>query len=270
MVAMMVERHPPVAWVSHRLWYYPLPFQALAVFAALWGLDHLARRPGGLPRLVPIGVAALVVLNVAQWPEMRAEIDTDPAFSDQLRRSALLVRSLRQGHAELLLDGDHRRFYFEFLDTFPRFAGRARVQVGEGEGVLLSEIRNARVVAWAKQQSHLVARTDAPGTYLLVGSVRLRPGDSVDVILGSPPRRIARLERTASLEGVERVRIPLDLPAGLIDLMLLSRLPEFRVPDLPRRTRAAYQVELPFLLWPATRAESAQYDSTLDTPQSRH
>ncbi len=256
MVAMMVERHPPVAWISHRLWYYPFPYQAVLLFGLLWGLDRLAAQRGGrLPVAVPVALAGLVVLNVARWPEKRVEIDTDPAFADQLRRSALLVRSLQTGHAEALLDGDHRRFYFECLDLFPALAAHGRAQAGEGSGILVSEIRDNRVVAWAERQAHLVARTPAAGRYVLAGRARLRSGDGLQVLLGSPPRLVGEVQRQAPGDGDEAFRVVLDLPAGVNDVQLLSRLPELRVPGAPRHTLAGYQLLLPVALWPERSSE---------------
>ncbi len=58
MVAVMVQRHEPVTWIDHRVWYYPLPFQALLVFALAVGLERVALARGGtLPRLVPVLLA---------------------------------------------------------------------------------------------------------------------------------------------------------------------------------------------------------------------
>ena len=256
MVAMMVERHPPVAWISHRLWYYPFPYQAVLLFALLWGLDRLASRDGGrLPGAVPVALAGLVILNVARWPEKRAEIDTDPAFADQLRRSALLVRSLQAGRAEPLLDGDHRRFYFECLDLFPALAARGQTQAGEGSGILVSEIRDNRVVAWAEQQAHLAAHTTEPGRYVLAGRARLRSGDALQVLLGSPPRLVGEVQRRAPGDGDEAFRVMLDLSAGVNDVQLLSRLPGLRVPGAARHILAGYQLLLPVALWPERSTE---------------
>jgi hypothetical protein len=250
MVAIMVERHPPVAWISHRLWYYPFPYQAVVVFLLLWGLDRLAARNGGrVPLAVPALLAGLVVLNVARWPELRARIDTDPAFSDQLRRSALLVRSLQQGQAEPLLDGDHRRFYFECLDTFPRFAARARSQVAEGEGILVSQIQGHRVLAWTEPRSHLALRTATAGRYVLAGRARLREGDSLQVLLGTPARLVGEVRRSSAGEGDEAFRVTIELSAGTNDVQLLSRLPPVRVPDASRRVWAGYQLLLPVASW---------------------
>jgi hypothetical protein len=259
MVAMMVDHHPPVAWTSHRLWYYPFPFQAVALFLLLWALERLAAGRGGWPsRAVPLALATLVALNVACWPDRRSEFVADPMIADTLRRSELVLRSLQQGHAAPLLDGDHRRFYFEWLDQFPRFATRAQPQVGEGDGVLVSEVRSGRLLAWAGREAHLVARTNAAGRYRLAGRARLRSGDALQVLLGSPPRLLAEVRRSQPGEGVEAFSLVVELSAGANDVRLLSRLPETRVAGSSARRFAAYQLELPVALWPVAREETSR------------
>jgi hypothetical protein len=251
MVAIMVQRHEPVTWADHRLWYYPLPYQALVVFGLLWALDRRAARgEGALTRVLPTALAALVVANVAQWPEKRLVMQSEPAFAEELRSSLVLARSLLSGRAEPSLAGDHRRFYFECLDRFPRIAARALPQVSEGEGVLRPEIRGGRLVAWAARESHLVARTRAAGRFVLAGRVRLRPGDALHVLFGSPPRLLAEVSSTRAVEGDEGFRVALDLPAGASEVRLLSSLPETAVPDEVPGTRASFALLLPVAVWP--------------------
>ena len=254
MVAIMIERHPPVAWTSHRLWYYPLPFQAALVFGFQWLLDRAAARRAD--RAVPVAATAalvgLVVLNVARWPEKLQEMVGDAPASDQFRqsalRSALLVRSLGQGHAEPLLDGDHRRLYFEILSLSPRLAAFALAQVSEGEGVLTSEVRGGRVVAWAERESQIVPRTAEAGRYVLAGRLRLREGESVQILAGRPARLLAEVDRREPGEGDEPFRVTLDLGKGLNDVRLVSRLPDVRLPDRPGR-RAGFRILLPVAMW---------------------
>ena len=187
MVALMVARYQTITWIDHRFWYYPLPFQALLVVGMLWGLERLALARGSLPRVVPVVLAALVVANLAQWPERRYLMQSGPWFSGVERRSALLVRSLRSGRLEPLLDGEYRRFYFECLALFPRLAARSGAYVAEGNGVGLAEIRDGRLVAPVRREAHLPVTAQSAGRHVLVGGVFLRPGATLSIRLG--PRR---------------------------------------------------------------------------------
>ncbi len=253
MIAIMVQRHEPVTWADHRLWYYPLPYQALVAFGLLWVLDRRDVAVGGpATRLIHLALAALVVGNVAQWPEKRLVMLTEPAFAQELRGSMLLSRSLGGTHAEPGLAGDHRRFYFECLDRFPRIAARAIPQVYEGEGVFRPDVRGGRLVAWARQDTQLLARTRTAGRYALAGRARLRPGDALAIVSGSPPRLLAEVRRRGAVEGDEGFRVPIELPAGLSQVRLRSSLPAVPVPD--EAEPAAYALLLPVLLWPEPAA----------------
>jgi hypothetical protein len=249
MVAIMVQRHEPVTWADHRLWYYPLPYQALVVFLLLWALDRRAARgEGALPRILPLALAALAVANVLQWPEKRLVMQTEPAFAAELRGAQLLARSFDAGHAEPALPGDHRRFYFECLDRFPPIAARSLPQVSEGEGVLRPEVRGGRLLAWARRDARLFVRTRAAGRFVVAGRVRLRPGDMLHVLSGSPPRLLAGVGNARPVEGDEGFRATLDLPAGVSEVRLISSQPEAAAPDAPEG--AAFALLLPTLIWP--------------------
>jgi hypothetical protein len=227
MVAIMVRRHEPVTWVDHRFWYYPLPFQALVVAGALWMLDRrAARSAAALSRLAAIALAALVVSNVLQWPERRLVMESGPWFSDVSRRSALLLRSLSEGRAAPLLDGDYRRFYFECLDRFPRLGARAGAWVAEGGGIGVAELRKGRLVAAIEPESQLVASVPEAGKWVLSGGAHLGPGARLLVLLGrQPPRLIADIRREGPDEGSEWFRIVAEIPAGRSDIRLLPSGP---------------------------------------------
>jgi hypothetical protein len=120
--------------------------------------------------------------------------------------------------------------------------------VNEGEGVFRPEIRGGRLVAWAGREARLVARTRTAGRFVLAGRVRLRPGDEVSVVFGSPPRLLAEVKRAGTVEGDEGFRVAIDLPAGASEVRLLSAQPEVPVPGEPQD--AAFALLLPVLLWP--------------------
>jgi len=226
MVVVMVRRHEPVTWVDHRIWYYPLPFQALLVFGLLWALDRYARSKGGrLPRVAPLAVLCLVASNVAHWPELRETMKSGPWFSGVIRRSDLLQQSLRTGVPSPLLDGDYRRFLFECRDRFPRFAARMAPHVSESEGISLTELVEGRLTATSERRSRLTAFAPAAGRYRLEGSLRLRPNQAVSIALDTAPRRVlAEVSRPADLRaGVVPFLGLAELPAGTSGLVLRSR-----------------------------------------------
>jgi hypothetical protein len=259
MVAVMVQRHEPVTWIDHRAWYYPLPFQALLVFAFAVGLERATQARGGtLPRAVPVVLALVALANVAQWPERRAVMESGPWFADVSRRSESLERSFRAGQADPLLDGDYRRFFFESLSRFPRLAARAGARVEEAAGVEVAECREGRLFAWAEREAHLTADVPSAGTYRLAGGLWLRAGDSASILLGSrPPRLLAEVRRTAPADGAELFSVPVPLPAGRTDLTVLSRLPEMEIRRERRRIPAAFGLLLPIAVWPDARGPAA-------------
>jgi uncharacterized membrane protein YqjE len=264
MVALMVLRHPPVTWVGNRLWYYPLPFQAFVVFGLLWGCDRLARRRGRSLPLVAFALAALVVANVARWPEQRVRMHEMPAFAEQLRRSNLLARSLRGGWAAPLLDGDYRRFYFECLDRLPGLAARSLAQAGEGLGIDTVQLRGGRLSAWAAREAQLVPRVPLPGRYVLAGAVWLRPGDRVSIVLGARQRRLlGEIRNDRAVEGVEFFRVEAGLRAGPSDVRLVSTLPEREVRDGLDLERAGFALLPPVAVYSADSRPTPRVDPPL-------
>jgi hypothetical protein len=250
MVAIMVKRHPPLTWTGNRLWYYPLPYEVLATFGLLVAAERLAQRGDSWRRLLPVALGALVVANVARWPELAQRMHEEPAFAEQQRRSTLLVRSLRGRSAAPLLDENYRSFYFDCLDRFPRLAARAAPQVSAGVGVGESHLRHGRLVAEADRQAHLVPRTHHPGRYVLAGAAALPPGHKLLVLRGgSLPRLLAEVRPDSDRERPRFFRLGVDLGAGRNDLLLRSERSE--TTEGARRARAGFTLLLPVALWPA-------------------
>jgi hypothetical protein len=255
MVAIMVQRHAPVTWLDHRVWYYPLPFQALLVFGLAVGLERMTLARGGtLPRVVPAVLVLVALANVTQWPERRVVMESGPWFADVSRRSESLERSFRAGQADPLLDGDYRRFFFESLARFPRLAARAGARVEEAGGVETAELREGRLFAWAEREAHLTADVPVAGAYRLAGGLWLRGGDSASILLGSqPPRLLAEVRRAAPSDGAEPFSLTVTLPAGRTDFMVLSRRPGTEI----RRERKRVPVALGLLLPVAIRPDAS-------------
>jgi hypothetical protein len=246
MVAVMAQRHEPVTWIDHRVWYYPLPYQALVMLALAWGLERATIARGGtLPRVVPAVLALMAVANMAQWPERRLLMESGPWFGDVSRRSASLERSFRTGQADPLLDGDYRRFFFESLGRFPRLAARAGLRVEEAAGVYTAELREGRLFAWAEHEAHLIADVPATGEYRVAGGLWLRAGDKAEVLLGSR-RLLAEISRTQPTDGPELFALSVPLSAGRTDLMVLSSLPETAIRRERQRLAVGQGLLLPF------------------------
>ena len=254
MVAMMVERHPPVAWPGSRLWYYPLPYQALVTFGALWALEALARgRADSRSRGVPLALAGLVVLNVLAWPALRATMNADPPFEEQNTNSAAFVRSFRRGLADLQLGGSNRIFYFECLSRVPP-SRRARPDPGRRGRGLLSLGAARRAPRRLGQKRRAPRCVDAPGGALRARGERMAAlgRDALGLRhAGRRPELVGEIRRSASQDGLERFRIVIELGNGANAIQILSALPETDVPGAPRRTRAAYRLALPVLVLPA-------------------
>lgn len=250
MVAVMARRHEPVTWVDHRIWYYPLPFQALLIFGLLWILEGVARARGGtLPRIAPALLLALVVLNIASWPRLEQTMRSGPWFAGVMRRSDLLKASLRDGSPAPLMDDEYRRFFFECRDRFERLAARLPPHVSEAGGVGLTEVRGDRLFARGRRESQLAAFAPRPGRYRLDGALRLVPGEKVSFVLGG--RRgepLGEVVRRGDTAGEERFSFTVDLWPGTTNLTLVSRRSGKEAPRA-RRPRI-FGLFLPFQLQP--------------------
>jgi hypothetical protein len=250
MVAVMARRHEPVTWGDHRIWYYPLPFQAVVIFGLLWALERVARARGGtLPRLAPALLLALVVMNVVHWPRLEQTMRSGPWFADVMRRSDLLKESLRRGVPAPLMDDDYRRFFFECRDRFDRLAARLPPHVSEGGGVGLTEIRGGRLFARGRRESQLAAFVPTPGQYRLEGGLQLGPGEKVSFVLGGPRGEpLGEVVRRGNSAGEERFSFVVGLRSGTTGLTLFSRRTGKEAPR-PRRPRL-FGLFLPFRLRP--------------------
>ncbi len=257
MVAIMVEHHPPIAWVSHRLWYYPLPYQAVLVFGLMWGLDGAAARraKGALPFIVPVALAGLVVLNVARWPEKRAEIGTDAPFADQLRRSALLVRSLQTGPRRAaprrrppaaLLRDPGRLSPSRRGRTLAGRRGRGRPRPGDPRrpGGRVGGARGADRRAHDRARTLPARRARAPA--------QRRRAEDPRRAAAAAARRGGPARSRRGRRGVPRRPRP---GAGRERHSRPARAcPTCACPASPRRTFAGYQLLLPVALWRDERA----------------
>jgi len=245
MFALMIMRYPQVHdWVDHRLWYYPLPFQVLALFTLLVVLGAVLPALGPRGRAtVRIALVVVIAANVASWPRNKAAMTSGPWFSKTYAQSALFRASLREGRPETPLYGAYRDFYHECLDLFPALAARARPQARGGEGFYTSELREGRVFAWARQAARLVLTVQETGTFQVGGTLWLRPSEAVVFSPADGPP--VRVESPAATEASVPFSLRLRLQAGKTDLPLRSEQPDREVGSAREPKAAAFGLFLP-------------------------
>ncbi len=96
MFALMILRHQPVYdWPDHRLWYYPLPYQAVLLFGMTLLVGRVLRRDKQRVVVVNFVLAIVVIGNVSSWREHRDVLLRSPWFPTVDHQSVLLKKSLR-------------------------------------------------------------------------------------------------------------------------------------------------------------------------------
>jgi hypothetical protein len=113
MFAAMVARHPPIyEWLDHRLWYYPLPFQALLVVAIVAGLDTLtAGWKSVRVLLLNIALIVLVIGNVVRWDDHLRTMQRSRWCPTVYLQTYLLKSSLRDGAPIGSMNEEYFGFY---------------------------------------------------------------------------------------------------------------------------------------------------------------
>jgi hypothetical protein len=130
LASLMIVRHPPVYdYYDHRIWYYPLPLQAM-VLGLLIVLSKLVVR-GSIRRtavaLVLLG--AIVVSNVAHWNDYRRAQLRSRWFPVVYAQTSALKASLTDGRARPSLSPEYEALYEVCLRLSPALRERAtRVQ----------------------------------------------------------------------------------------------------------------------------------------------
>jgi hypothetical protein len=126
MFAIMVAHHPPLyEHPDHRLWYYPLPFQALLVTGLAVLLSYAMSGWGRVRRaVVNVLLVAGVVANVLQWDTYSRIQRGSGWFYVVYYQTRALKLSLTDGRQYLLLPG-YADFYGYCLWISPAFRARA-------------------------------------------------------------------------------------------------------------------------------------------------
>jgi hypothetical protein len=108
-----IARHWPIyTHADHRLWYYPLPFQAVMVFGLLLGLEAVeARGVGAERRGLQVMLVGLALANVLHWPAHREALRRGPWFPGVEAQTGWLRGSLAGGKEHPSLDADYAKLY---------------------------------------------------------------------------------------------------------------------------------------------------------------
>ena len=217
--AIMIVRHRPIYVMSdHRLWYYPLVFQAILLFGLLVLLERLAEAGAATRRVSVIVMALLVLSNVARWPELRQVMAEGPWFRWTTNQSALLRVSLREGHVHPWLLRLLPRVLLGVPRRFPALPTAPGPEVREGAGFWRTDLREGPPgVGCGAAPSNRGPRLAA--MVLLRPSETLKSVDQAGVHLLSVSRRGDR-------PGLEPLALTLRLHRGSSEIELRSSLPE--------------------------------------------
>ena len=115
LVALLIARHPPIYdWYDHRLWYYPLPFQALVTALLVVAIARAvptwsAARTG----ILCVLLAVMVVGNVLRWSDYRRAQLRSYWFPGVYTQNIALKASLADGRPRPSLSPEFFAF-FEF------------------------------------------------------------------------------------------------------------------------------------------------------------
>lgn len=109
---LMIVRHRPLhTHYDHRVWYYPQPFQALAVVLVVLALARAEPLWPRAARAARAVIVALALANLAAWPAERARLLAAPWFPTIHGQTALLRASLAARQPDPGLDADFRAFF---------------------------------------------------------------------------------------------------------------------------------------------------------------
>ncbi len=134
MFAAMVARHPPIyEWLDHRLWYYPVPYQALLFVSIVAGLNAIVVGWGrSRTLLLNIALALLVLGNVARWDDHLRAMQRSRWFPTVYLQTSLLKSSLDAGAPLGSLNEEYFGFYQFCLTLSPPLRERAARALAAG------------------------------------------------------------------------------------------------------------------------------------------
>lgn len=125
--SLMIVRHPPVYdYYDHRVWYYPLPLQAMVVgimivaiakFGAMWSRSRTT--------IILVLLAAITVSNVLHWDGYRRAQLRSRWFPVVYTQTTALKESLTDGRPRPSLSPEYLALYEVCLRLSPALRDRA-------------------------------------------------------------------------------------------------------------------------------------------------
>jgi hypothetical protein len=127
LASLMIVRHPPVYdYYDHRVWYYPLPFQAMLVALLIVYLSRVAAGWSNKESAVALVLlAAMVVSNVAHWADYRRAQLSSRWFPVVYAQTTALKESLTDGRPRPSLSPEYLALYEVCVRLSPALRERA-------------------------------------------------------------------------------------------------------------------------------------------------
>ena len=133
LVALLVARHPPIYdYFDHRVWYYPIPFQAVVVAVLVIVIGHVVPEGSGA-RTAVFGVvlAVITLANVMHWDDYRRAQLRSRWFPGIYLQNTALKASFADGRPRPSLSPEFLAFFEFWRARAPALRDRAqRVQDG--------------------------------------------------------------------------------------------------------------------------------------------
>ncbi len=127
LASLMIVRHPPVyEYYDHRIWYYPLPFQAMILGMLVVVISRLGAGWSRGQATVAVAVlAAIVVSNVVHWGDYRRAQLRSRWFPVVYAQTTALRESLADGRPRPALSPEYTALYEVCLRLSPALRERA-------------------------------------------------------------------------------------------------------------------------------------------------
>jgi hypothetical protein len=127
LVALLVARHPPIyEYYDHRVWYYPIPFQALVVaFMVIVTGRLLSAGPRSRAAFVSALLFGVAAANVAHWDDYRRAQLRSRWFPGIYLQNDALKASFADGRPRPSLSPEFRAFFDFWAERAPALRARA-------------------------------------------------------------------------------------------------------------------------------------------------